>query len=303
MQKTIVTTLFLALVALCLYPYGKHQLAEAKSSCANWRKDLKRHKLLLPSTQRKRLLRIIAKQKRPLPTRKHRSLIKRYHVLLQRLQRVRLCYKRAYRRLRTKKQRLRMIREIDRTMVAILSEAVMPLWLGTPWHYYGTAQKPHEKAVACGYFVTHMLRAIGFSFPENFLYTARDGEVMRIFEYAKLSAKKMALFVTSPALLVEHADQTPATMLPKLRRMGAGIYILGLDDHVGMVLFDGKRAYFWHSSDWVKREALSSSADVKGSRVHVLGKIRPSAWVGWMRKTPIVVKKTKPTTLSRKAKR
>ena len=38
---------------------------------------------------------------------------------------------------------------------------IAPEWMGTPWDFYGTTQQPGRGKIACGYFVTTVLRDAG----------------------------------------------------------------------------------------------------------------------------------------------
>jgi hypothetical protein len=43
----------------------------------------------------------------------------------------------------------------------IIDKKLLPYWLGTTWNFNGTTQVPGEGSIACGYFVTTLLRDAG----------------------------------------------------------------------------------------------------------------------------------------------
>lgn len=179
-------------------------------------------------------------------------------------------------------------------MVRVLDQVTLPLWIGTSWDFYGTATAPHQKSIACGYFVVHALRSVGFRFPQNFLYRSKKRGPMRIYKFAKQAAGTMARIVSRPSQRFI-TSRKPITSLKKpLKKMGPGLYILGLDDHVGLVLYDGKFAAFWHSNyaepqAWVKRENLYDSPVAKASKYRLLAKVHQSWLRKWMSRQPIRV--------------
>src|SRR5205823_2478360 len=44
-----------------------------------------------------------------------------------------------------------------RALLDAFARDLFPAWAGTPWDYNGTATRPREGKIACGYFVTTLL--------------------------------------------------------------------------------------------------------------------------------------------------
>ncbi len=63
----------------------------------------------------------------------------------------------------------------------------------------------------------------------------------------------------------------------KLKKLGDGIYIVGLDNHTGFILISATGNYFIHSSGvfpfQVVKEKISDSGILKKSKYRVVGKI------------------------------
>ena len=258
----------------------------ARTLC-RWRERLRRAGLLLTRRERAELVRHGLSDLRPLPQGRHKAIIKRYGRLRRVLGSVRRCLGRRYRRARGSRARRAVIRKAETVLVAVLDRAVLPLWIGTPWNYYGTVEAPHAKWLACGYFVVHALRAAGFRFPDTFIYRHRIRGRMRIFEFAKLHSFGMARLVSGPGLLVHNRGKSVGALAAHLKRLGPGVYLLALDFHILLVLYDGKRAALWHSDyssagAWVKRQDLFGRTVAVGSVNHILGKLSRRTLARWL---------------------
>lgn len=120
----------------------------------------------------------------------------------------------------------------------VVLEAVLPelmrCWLGTPWDFNGIASGPGEDAVACGYFVSTVLRDAGFRVHRYHLAQQPSGNIMRSF--LPRAACKLTVGMEYEAF----ADALEAAE--------PGVYIVGLDTHVGFVVVGQGEFRFIHSS-------------------------------------------------------
>jgi len=85
-------------------------------------------------------------------------------------------------------------------------------------------------------------------------------------------------------------DQSIDGFVAKLRAGGSGIYLVGLDNHVGYVIVDGAETWFHHSAPGrgVRREAARSAALLATSRYREAAKLFDDALVEkWLRGAPI----------------
>src|SRR6187455_2399459 len=48
--------------------------------------------------------------------------------------------------------------EKERIFTSAVVETIIPGWIGTAWNFNGTSEKPQQGSIACGYFVTTILR-------------------------------------------------------------------------------------------------------------------------------------------------
>lgn len=120
----------------------------------------------------------------------------------------------------------------------ILLEATLPgmmrCWLGTPWDFDGIASGPGEDGIACGYFVSTVLRDAGFRVHRYHLAQQPSGNIMRTFLPRASCKLTVGMDYDVFADALEAAEP--------------GIYIVGLDTHVGFVVVDAAGFRFIHSS-------------------------------------------------------
>jgi hypothetical protein len=118
--------------------------------------------------------------------------------------------------------------EVERAMI----EEIFPAWYGTSWAFYGTTETPGEGTIACGYFVSTTLRDAGF-------------KVERV-NMAKQASEYIILSLAAPETLRRFRHKTTVEVLDVLTN--DGVYLIGLDYHVGYLVRDGQSMQMCHSS-------------------------------------------------------
>jgi len=58
-----------------------------------------------------------------------------------------------------------VIRFSQAFLIQTITEKIFPCWYNTPCDFKGTTQQPGKGRIACGYFVTTVLRDAGFLIP------------------------------------------------------------------------------------------------------------------------------------------
>ncbi len=168
-------------------------------------------------------------------------------------------------------------------LISTLRDELLPAWNGTPWAMNGVSQVPQQGRIACGYFVSTTLLHAGFR-----------------VERAKLGQQASELITRS--LVTEEpiwhsSDQPIDAFVASLRRGGDGIYLVGLDNHVGFVIVDGEDTWFHHAGPGdagVRREPARTASFLSTSRYREAAKLFDDALIEkWLRGTPI------PTVLRR----
>ncbi len=158
-----------------------------------------------------------------------------------------------------------IISESRRTLEEILPQ-MMRCWLGTPWDFNGTCQLPGSGKIACGYFVSTILRDAGF-------------KVERIRLAQQPSQNIIATFLPRREMHISSGQAYPDFIAQVISR-GPGIKIVGLDKHVAFLVIpaSGDRApRFIHSSGGspkcVVDEDRENATALKNSRYRVIGNI------------------------------
>ena len=138
-------------------------------------------------------------------------------------------------------------------------EDLFPAWLGTRWAFHGTAKEPRApEGIACGYFVATILQASGLQL------LSRPG-----FGQATANAIANAL---APSPSAHHRfGSLPADALERnIRGLGDGLYLIGLNVHVGFVVVRTPVVRFVHASYTGAREVvdepLNGSVAIDNSR-------------------------------------
>lgn len=115
----------------------------------------------------------------------------------------------------------------------ILNELI-PHWYGTKWDFSGYTDAPNQGVIACGYFVSTVLKHAGFNLnryklaqqdPLNEAKTVACGDSVDIYEVNSTGLQEIFK-----------------------QKYEEGLYFVGLDFHVGFLLFRNKELYFIHSN-------------------------------------------------------
>lgn len=148
-----------------------------------------------------------------------------------------------------------------------LVDSILPTWLGTTWGYNGTTQTPGLGQIACGYFVTTCLRDVGFDLPRVRLSQQPAETIIGTFVQQSLRRR----WSNAPI------DQ----FVRDVSGMGQGVYLVGLDYHIGFLIVDTGVVAFWHASylppSMVIGEDALQSPILRASRYRVVGRIIPNA--------------------------
>lgn len=139
-------------------------------------------------------------------------------------------------------------------------------WYGTRWNLNGMTQTPGHGKIACGYFVTTILRDAGF-------------KVNRI-KMAQMAAEPFLKKIVNPNKLKRFYKVDIHQFLEVIKAQGAGLYLVGLDTHIGFIQYeasDKESIWFIHSGSLgqkcVKRERASESRTLNNSKYKVLAKL------------------------------
>jgi hypothetical protein len=176
----------------------------------------------------------------------------------------------------------RAVESDARVILETALPAMMRCWLGTPWDFNGTARKPGEGRIACGYFVATLLKDAGFLVDRYKLAQQPSENILRSF------LPKSACPLTVGKDYQEFAAELDASE--------PGIYVVGLDTHVAFILVGGDGFRFIHasgSSPWcVVDEARDEAEVLKRSNWRMLGHLTADRELlkRWLKAEKIVVR-------------
>jgi hypothetical protein len=169
----------------------------------------------------------------------------------------------SYARAATDQERTAVINRARETLTKSAHLKIFDFWYGTPWDFNGTTETPGQGKIACGYFVTTVLRDLGF-------------KVQRA-KLAQQASENIILSLTTDSHIKRFRQKPLSDFVEAVRNWGAGLYIVGLDIHVGFILNDDGHVYFIHSSYMdplcVIKEDANASKVLASSKYRVLGKI------------------------------
>jgi hypothetical protein len=169
----------------------------------------------------------------------------------------------------------------------VLLEQVLPemmrCWLGTPWDFNGTAAKPGDGPIACGYFVATVLMDAGFRVDRYQLAKQPSEYILRSF----LTKEACTLSV----------GKEYESFAAGLGAAEPGIYLVGLDTHVAFIVTAADGGFrFIHASGskpWcVVDEGPGEALVLQRSNWRMLGNLTadPALIRRWLRGEKIVVR-------------
>ncbi len=125
---------------------------------------------------------------------------------------------------------------LSRLFKESLLHRIIPYWEGTTWSFEGHTSTPKQGEIACGYFVSTTLKAIGM--PLNRYHLAQQAPLQE--------AKSLAL--DTPVITIN--TNTIGEAFAQLKNQcKEGLYFIGFaDNHVGFMYVDQEEYYLIHSN-------------------------------------------------------
>lgn len=174
----------------------------------------------------------------------------RYATLVSDLERWRGDLRKAHAKARTAEEKA-AVENDARVILEMVMPEMMRCWLGTPYDFNGTAEKPGDGKVACGYFVSTVIRDAGFRVDRYKLAQQPSENILRTFLKSEGCLLKVGEDFKSYSEWVEG--------------MKPGVYLIGLDSHVGFIVNGADGTRFYHSSGWQKRGVVNEPGDKAGA--------------------------------------
>ncbi len=152
-------------------------------------------------------------------------------------------------------------------LLSRLSDSLFVCWYGTGWDFNGTSTCPRQGNIACGYFVTTLLKHSGFLINRTHLAQVASSEMIKTF--------------CPPEKIKIITNNQTKKLFDYIKSKPDGIFIVGLDNHTGFILKEGANIDFVHSNydasvDKVVREPLEKSEIIKANGYFMVGDLSHS---------------------------
>jgi hypothetical protein len=140
-------------------------------------------------------------------------------------------------------------------------DTLIPYWYGTGWDFNGYTDKPGEGKIACGYFVSTTLKHAGFN--------------LNRYKLAQKYSLSIVESLSCGDLVWKYNGLSAAEFINKSKlQLKDGLYVVGLESHVGFLLYEKGNVFFIHSNYWepvaVVKEPAEKSLALNDSHVFVL---------------------------------
>jgi hypothetical protein len=146
----------------------------------------------------------------------------------------------------------------------ILTENIFPQWYGTRWDFNGVSRTPGQGGIACGSFVVFTLQDAGFNIPSKMYRQPSENIIKNLTDETNI--KRFSNHVSMERII------------EWIKLKGEGLYIVGLDIHVGFIIYAGRKMTFCHSNYYdppqhVENQDILDISPLTESNYRVLGKI------------------------------
>jgi len=178
------------------------------------------------------------------------------------------------RELKNTRDKKKLIKKAKDHFYHTMTDSLFMYWYGTSWDFNGITQKPREGNIACGYFVTTTLSHCGL-------------KVERV-HLAQQPAAKIIKTVCKQSTIKTFSNGNLTGLMNHMKKSKDGLYIIGLDNHVGYIDKRDTALYMIHSSGMhpyeVTIERMEDSNPVVKSQLHMIGSVTENddLFVRWM---------------------
>lgn len=159
-------------------------------------------------------------------------------------------------------ERAELRAEARAAVKAAIRGTIWPAWSGVPWGLgpNSTPLRPHQPGteIACGYFVSSVLENAGLRLGTRFTYA--QAPALQVQRTLAPNEADLHRFFSIPG----------DALARRIAGLGEGIYIIGLNNHIGFVDVEGGEVSIVHASytgeQKVTREPLATAEVIANSR-------------------------------------
>lgn len=128
----------------------------------------------------------------------------------------------------------RILAEACDDFPGLIIKKLFPYWYGTRWSFEGMSEIPGKGSIACGYFVTTILRDAGY--------------ILNRSELAQLPSESMILRIIDEDYIHRFSNKEIKGINEYLKELDGVLFLVGLDTHTGFIYREKNNFYFVHSS-------------------------------------------------------
>ena len=158
------------------------------------------------------------------------------------------------------------LKKAGERFIAAVSDSLFPYWYDTDWDFNGTTEVPGTGSIACGYFVTTVLRDAGVNINRVKLACCASEEMIK----ALVAEKYIQRFSNIPI----------KDFVKAVKKSGDGVYVVGLDNHTGFIICKKGDVRFIHSGGGIPSRVVNQdpvhSKLIANSKYRVIGKLSSS---------------------------
>jgi hypothetical protein len=177
-----------------------------------------------------------------------------YEEVKSKIANERINFRESY-KLATEKEKKDLDSVIKDYLVQVISDELYSYWQGTPYDFNGTTATPGQGKIACGFFVTGVLKDAGVQLQRRTLSICPSLVMMKALANPKNIKNLSSL------------DYDQFTSWTK--KYGKALFIAGLDYHTGFIVNDGTETWFIHSNyinkEGVTKERIEGSIALRSS--------------------------------------
>ncbi|MBC7862438.1 MAG: hypothetical protein IAF38_05640 [Bacteroidia bacterium] len=125
---------------------------------------------------------------------------------------------------------------------------MFPFWYDTEWDFNGITQVPRQGKIACGYFVTTVLRDAGVK--------------LERVKLACCASEQMIKTLTTEDHIKRYSNFKNEKFCNDVKKHGKGVFVIGLDSHTGFIVNTGDSLFFIHSNGygWSDKKVIKEIA-------------------------------------------
>jgi N-acetylmuramoyl-L-alanine amidase len=191
------------------------------------------------------------------------QLVRDFPGKLEQIRKKQREYREQWRKANKPEARKQVLLRAKQFVVRTIVEDIFPAWMGTPWHmgHDDDACMPHQpgKRVSCSYFVTAVLQNVGLRLDSRSRWA--NSRALHI-QYSLAPGTRN---------IHRYGSISPKELSTGLVGLKPGLYLIGLNCHIGFILIADGRARFIHSNyvdpeEGVTDETVAESRAIANSQ-------------------------------------